>query len=110
MFFYMKTKMNMNACYRVVIAALLLGFLVEISYARGPKKNREEKMMEPSLASEDAMKNISYGPRMQSHAQFNDYCNNSPCSNYQPANRLSQHDRKTLRQQVNEASKTLYSR
>ena len=97
--------MNTNAYQKIVVTAFSFGILIGMSYAQ---ETPEEVAIERPLSSSEETRYVRYGQRMRNHSQHDDYCNNAPCSNYQRVSKMSDHDRQMLRQQVNEAGKTLY--
>ncbi len=97
--------MNINAYQKIVITAFSFSILIGISYAQ---ELHEDVVIEKPLSSSEESRYVRYGQRMINHSQDDNYCNNSPCSNYQRVSKMSFHDRQMLRQQVNEAGKTIY--
>ena len=96
--------MNTNAYQKIAVTAFSFGILIGMSYAQ---EIPEEVATERPLSYEET-RFVRYGQRMKNHSQHDDYCNNAPCSNYQRVSKMSHQDRQMLRQQVNEAGKTLY--
>lgn len=96
----------MKACHKIAITLFSFGIFIGTAHAQ---ETQEEKPAEASRQlTEDETQYVGYGRRMRRNTSYDNYCNDSPCSNYRRANRMSHHDRKVLRQQVNEAGKTLY--
>ncbi len=99
--------MYTNAYQKIVVTAFSFGILIGMSYAQ---EIQEETAIESPLSSTETeeLRFVRYGQRMKTQSQYDNYCDNSPCSNYQRVSKMSHHDRQMLRQQVNEAGKTLY--
>jgi len=96
----------MKACHKIAITLFSFGIFIGMAHAQ---ESHEEKPAETSRQlAEEETQYVGYGRRMRRNTGYDNYCDNSPCSNYRRANRMSHHDRKMLRQQVNEAGKTLY--
>ncbi|WAW10468.1 hypothetical protein NB640_02065 [Oxalobacter vibrioformis] len=97
----------MKASHKIAITLFSFGIFIGTAHAQ---ESHEEKPAETpqQLAAEDETSYVGYGRRMRRNTNYDNYCGDSPCSNYRRANRMSHHDRKMLRQQVNEAGKTLY--
>lgn len=99
----------MKPCQKFVVTLFSFGMMMGVACAQS---DLEEKQAEQSQQlSEEDTPYIGYGRRMKHNSSYEGYCNDSdtPCSRYRRA-RMSHHDRQMLRQQVNEAGKTLYPR
>lgn len=71
------------------------------------EKTSEQLVQESEHLDEDRHY-VRYGRKMQhnrSHDEY--YCGAQPCSNYRRLTKMSHEDRKMLRQQVNDASRSL---
>ena len=98
----------MNTCHKIAITLFSFGIFIGNIHAQ---ESQEEASVEHSRqVSEEETPYIRYGRKMRRNADYDNYCGDSPCSNYRRANRMSYEDRQMLRQQVNEAGKTLYPR
>jgi hypothetical protein len=96
----------MNPCHK--IAMTLFSFGIFIGSVHAQESQEEKPAGQSRQQTEEETRYVGYGRRMRRDASYDNYCDDAPCSDYRRANRMSHHDRKMLRQQVNEAGRTLY--
>ena len=95
----------MKTSHKIVVTFFSVGILMGSACAQS---TRGEEPQAEQLAQEDTQR-IRYGRKMKEDTSYDGYCEiRASCSGYRKANRMSHHDRQMLRQQVNEAGKTLY--
>ena len=92
----------MNTCHKIAAVFLSFGTLM------GAASAQEENQTKPLYQARDKNHHAGIGRKMQPNTSYYGYCEEAPCSNDRQVNRMSHHDRKMLRQQVNEARKSLY--
>ncbi len=99
-------RTDMKTCNKIAVTVFSFGVVIGTACAQ---EAIMERPAEPSRQlAEEETQYVRYGRRMRQNTSHDNYCGNSPCSDYRRANRMSNHERKMLRQQVNEAGKTLY--
>jgi len=96
----------MKTCNKIAVTFFSFGMMIGTAYAQETRK--EKQAASPQQQSEEELRPASYGRKMRQEGAYDGYCTEPPCSRYQRASRMSHNDRKMLRQQVDEAGKTLY--